>query len=104
MGSCLKRIIMLLVFVLIFGGIGSFLDLWQGLKEIIKCFFPVFFKVAKMSLENYLTSPYFITGVIMSVFSGFGIWFGVKGGKVLLFVVSVVCEMISLGSILMNVV
>ena len=79
----------------------------QGLEVILsvfKGFFPIFFDVAKSSLENYLTSPYFIVGVIMSLASACGIWIGARGGKVLFLIVSIVCEVISLASILANVI
>ena len=66
-------------------------------------FFPIFFDVAKSSIEDYLTSPYFITGVVMSVASAFGIWFGAKGGKILFLTVSIICEIASVVSILANV-
>lgn len=56
-----------------------------------------------MALEEYLTSPYFIVGVIMSIASGFGIRFGYKGGKALYLIVSIICAIISLVSILSNV-
>ena len=72
--------------------------------EVFIAFFPIFFDVAKNSIEDYLTSPYFITGVVMSVASAFGIWFGAKGGKLLFLVISIICEVISLASILMNVI
>lgn len=75
----------------------------RNLGEVIIGFFPLFFEVAKKSLEDYLTSAYFITGVIMAIASAFGIWFGVKGGKVLYLVVFTVIELISLASIGMNV-
>lgn len=72
--------------------------------EVFIAFFPIFFDVAKSSIEDYLTSPYFITGVVMSIASAFGIWFGAKGGKLLFLVISIICEVISLASILMNVI
>ena len=71
--------------------------------EVFIAFFPIFFDVAKSSIEDYLTSSYFITGVVMSVASAFGIWFGAKGGRLLFLVISIICEVISLASILMNV-
>lgn len=72
--------------------------------EVFIAFFPIFFDVAKSSIEDYLTSPYFITGVVMSIASAFGIWFGAKGGRLLFLVISIICEVISLTSILMNVI
>lgn len=87
--------------------IGGWAALGQGLDVIwtvFKGFFPILFDVAKSSLEDYLTSPYFIVGVIMSIASAFGIWIGAKGGKVLFLIVSIVCEVISVASILSNVI
>lgn len=72
--------------------------------EVFIAFFPIFFDVAKSSIEDYLTSPYFITGVVLSVASAFGIWFGAKGRKLLFLVISIIFEIISLASILMNVI
>ena len=97
-------IIAALVFILIFGGWGMFAETLGVIGEVFIAFFPIFFDVAKNSIEDYLTSPYFITGVVMSVASAFGIWFGAKGGKLLFLVISIICEFISLASILMNVI
>ena len=97
-------IIAALVFILLFGGWGMFAEALGVIGEVFIAFFPVFFNVAKSSIEDYLTSPYFITGVIMSIASAFGIWFGAKGGKLLFLVISIICEVISLASILMNVI
>ena len=97
-------IIAALVFILIFGGWGMFAETLGVIGEVFIAFFPIFFDVAKSSIEDYLTSPYFITGVIMSIASAFGIWFGAKGGKLLFLVISIICEFISLASILMNVI
>ena len=97
-------IIAALVFILIFGGWGMFAETLGVIGEVFIAFFPIFFDVAKSSIEDYLTSPYFITGVVMSVASAFGIWFGAKGGKLLFLVISIICEFISLASILMNVI
>ena len=71
--------------------------------EVFIAFFPIFFDVAKSSIEDYLTSPYFITGVVMSIASAFGIWFGAKGGKILFLTVSIIFEIASVVSILANV-
>lgn len=97
-------IIAALVFILLFGGWGMFAETLGVIGEVFIAFFPIFFDVAKSSIEDYLTSPYFITGVVMSVASALGIWFGAKGGKLLFLVISIICEVISLTSILMNVI
>lgn len=98
-----KKIIGISVIVLIFGGFGALAKMWESVFQIIVAFFPFICEAGKMALEEYLTSPYFIVGVIMSIASGFGIWFGAKGGKLLFLVISIICEVISLTSILMNV-
>ena len=85
--------------------IGGWAALGQGLDVIwgvFKGFFPILFDVAKSSLEDYLTAPYFIVGVIMSIASAFGIWIGAKGGRVLYVIVFVITELLSLASIFSN--
>ena len=99
----LKKIIRISVIVLIFGGFGVLATMWESVFQIIVAFFPFICEAGKMALEEYLTSPYFIVGVIMSIASGFGIWFGAKGGKVLFLIVSIICEVASLISIFANV-
>ena len=100
----LARIIRISLVVLIFGGVSALIALWDAVFYILISFFPFICEAGKIALEEYLTSPYFIVGVIMSIASGFGIWFGVKGGRILFLVVSIICELISLTSILSNVI
>lgn len=99
----LKKIIGISAIVLIFGGFGALATMWESVFQIIVAFFPLFFEVGKMALEDYLTSPYFIVGIIMAIGSACGIWFGVKGGKALFLIVSIICEVASLVSIFANV-
>lgn len=99
----LKKIIGISAVVLIFGGMSALVTLWESVFQILVAFFPFICEAGKMALEEYLTSPYFIVGVIMSIASGFGIWFGVKGGKILFLIISIICELASLVSIFTNV-
>lgn len=99
----LFKIISISLLFLVFGGVGAFTSLWQNVFEVFKMFFPLFFDIAKMKLEEYITSPYFITGLIMAIASFFGIWFGKSTGKKLYMLIFVVLELISVLSILMNV-
>lgn len=99
----MKKIIWISLVFLVFGGVGALVSLWSSIAEMFIAFFPFFAEVGKMALENYLTSPYFIVSVIMSIVSGFGIWFGRKGGKILFLIVSIICELLSLVSIFANV-
>ena len=87
--------------------IGGWAALGQGLDVIwtvFKGFFPILFDVAKSSIEDYLTSPYFIVGVIMSIASAFGIWIGARAGKLLYLIVFIITEILSLASIIANIV
>ena len=79
----LKKIIGISVIVLIFGGFGALAVVWESVFQILVAFFPFICEAGKMALEEYLTSPYFIVGVIMSIASAIGIWFGVQGGRIL---------------------
>lgn len=99
-----KRIISISAIVLFFCGWSGLATLWMAVKEIFIAFFPIFADAAKQSLEDYLTSPYFITGVIMFLLSsGFGIWMGKTGGKVIYLIVSIIAAIISLVSIGSNI-
>lgn len=89
--------------MLIFGGVGALVTMWDAVFQILAAFFPFIYEAGKMALKEYLTSPYFIVGIIMSIVSGFGIWFGAKGGRALFLIVSIICELVSLVSILSNV-
>mgnify|MGYP003308635580 FL=1 len=100
----LKKIIVISAIVLIFGGFGALATMWESVFQIIVAFFPFICEAGKMALEEYLTSPYFIVGVIMSIGSAFGIWFGAKGGRALLLIVSIICETASLVSIGSNII
>lgn len=84
---------------------GGFAAVGQALGvlgEVFIGFFPIFFEAGKMAIEDYLTSPYFIVGVIMFIASSFGIYFGAKGGKILYLVVSIICAVVSAISIFGN--
>lgn len=100
MNKDLKRILLISGIVLVFGGLGALEALWSGVLQIFWAFFPIF---GKQVLEDYFTSPYFITGVIMAIASGFGIWFGAKGGKTLFLIISIICEVVSLLSMGLNI-
>ena len=99
----LAKIVRLSLVVLTFGGVGALIRMWDSAFQILVAFFPFICEAGKMALEEYLTSPYFIVGIIMSIASGFGIWFGAKGGRALFLIVSIICELASLASILSNV-
>ena len=94
----------ILAIILLVGGWWLFSQALDVLKEIVVGFFPIFSEVGKMAVEEYIKSPYFITGAIMVVASAFGIYFSAKGGKVLWIIVSIVCELASLASICANII
>lgn len=95
----LRKIISTSIVLLVFGGVGALVKVWGAAWQIFIAFFPFFVEAAKQSLEDYLTSPYFITGIVMTIASGFGIWFGKRGGKTLYLVISLITMLISLTSI-----
>ena len=84
---------------------GGFAALWQGVEVILQVFaqfFPLIVPVIKQSFEDYLTSAYFIVGVIIFVCSSVGLVFSIKEKKVLYAIVSGVLDVISLISIFSN--
>lgn len=97
------RVIALLIILLIAGGVPAVLEGLGVLGEVLVGFFPFFYDVGKMALEEYLASPYFIVGLIMTIGSAFGIWFGAKGGKLLYIIVFAITEIVGLASILGNI-
>jgi len=99
MSKGISKIFTLSALVLLLCGWSALGTLWSGVIQVFIAFFPFFFKGTKIAIENYLTSPYFITGVVMSIASACGVWLGVRGGKVLYIAISFVCLMISLASI-----
>ena len=102
-GKIIKIVIGISLFFLNFGGISSVRNVWQTIFDVFVAFFPFICEAGKMALEEYLTSPYFIVGIIMAIGSACGIWFGIKGGKALFLIVSIICEVASLVSIFANV-
>ena len=89
------RLIFLIIVCFIFGGWDAvkamFETIWLFIQTVVLPFFP-------MILENIVTDPYVIARIIMLVASGCGIWFGVKGGKALYAIISIICAIISLAS------
>lgn len=95
-----KQLISITAVVFIFCGWKGLVALWGAVKEIFIAFFPFFAEAAKQHVEDYLTSPYFITGVIMFILSScFGIWVGKTGGKLIYLVISILVAILSLVSI-----
>ena len=90
------------VLIVAFCGWGALGAVISGVWETIVAFWPIIQGCIEYVIEDYFTSPYFITGVIMAIASAFGIWFGVRGGKVLYVVVSIVGALISLASLGVN--
>ena len=100
-----KQIISISAIVFIFCGWSGLAALWTTVTEIFIAFFPIFAEAAKQSIDDYLTSPYFITGVILFILSsGFGIWVGKTGGKLIYLIVSILIAALSLLSIGANII
>lgn len=98
------KLLGLSILVLTLGGFKSLVLFLNNIIQVFIAFFPFFCEMGKIAFKEYITSPYFIVAVIMSVCSAFGIWFGVKGGKKLFWIVSLICEVLSLISIFLNVI
>ena len=98
-----RKIILISIIILLFGGLGALTTFWDTITQVFVAFFPFFYQIGKMALEEYLTSPYFIVGIIMAIGSALGIWFGAKGGKLLFLIISIICEVISLVSVFSNI-
>ena len=96
----LKHIVSVSAIVLFFCGWSGLGTLWTSIIDIFVAFFPFLAEGVKSSIEDYLTSPYFITGIIMLILSsGFGIWVGKTGGKIIYLIVSIILALLSLVSI-----
>ncbi len=98
MSKAIFKVSALAVLIVVFCGWGALGAVVDGIWQMIVAFFPWIWEGIKYAVEEYITSPYFITGAIMMVASGFGIWFGARGGKVLYLVVSIIGAIASLAS------
>lgn len=85
---------------------GGFAAVFQGLETIWQAIihiFPIFQPAFEQALEDYLTSAYFIVGVVIIVLSsGLGIVLTVKEKKALYAVISGIIDIIALFSIISN--
>ncbi len=98
MDSSINKLGVISALVLVFCGWSGLATLWSSIWQVLTAFFPFIWEGIKYAVEEYITSPYFITGAIMMVASCFGIWFGSKGGKALHLVVSIICAIAGLVS------
>ena len=97
-----KGFLILILVLFIAGGINAVI---QGLEVIGQVFiniFPIFAPAFEQAIGDYLTSAYFIVGVIIFVATAFGIYFTVKEKKILYAIFSVIVNIISLVSIISN--
>lgn len=94
-----------LILILLFAA-GGFIAVFQALgiwAQIFVGFFPMLAPAFKQALEDYLTSAYFVVGVITFVLSTvFGIALTIKEKKVLYAIVSIIVDLITLFSIISN--
>lgn len=93
---------LLLLMLLITGG---FAVASQGLDLIWKVFtgfLPIFKPIIEQSFKDYLTSAYFIVGIIIFIGSTAGIVFSVKERKVMYIVFSAILYIISIVSMISN--
>ena len=84
---------------------GGFVAVFQGLEVIDQIFihiFPIFAPAFEQALKDYLTSAYFIVGVILIVLSSIGVILSVKEKKVLYAIISGLIDIISILSLIFN--
>lgn len=89
MAKDIKNLIIPFAVILCFGGIPALHATIEGLKELFVVSLPIFTDIVKQEIENYLTSPYFITGIILNVFALFGIWLGKEKSKIVYGIISI---------------
>ena len=86
---------------------GGFAAVFQGLDviwQVFVGFFPIFKPIIEQSLSDYFTSAYFIVGVIIFIGSTIGLAFSFKERKVLYLIISSILDLISIISIISNIV
>ena len=93
-------VLLLLLFIA-----GGFVAIIQGLEVIGQVFIhilPIFAPTFKQAIGDYLSSAYFIIGVILIILSSLGIYLSVKEKKVLFTVISAIVDLISIVSLISN--
>lgn len=102
MAKDFKKVIIPFAVIFYFGGTSALHATIEATKELLSIGFPIFVDVAKQQIEDYLTSPYFLTGIILNVFAAFGIWLGHSKSKILYSIISIVIMAINTFSIICN--
>ena len=100
-----RQLISLGVILIILFAAGGVTAVFQGLDIIGQAFvhiFPIFVPVFKQALENYVTSAYFIVGVVLIVLSSLGIYLSIRAKKTLYLIVSIIIDVFSLVSLVSN--
>ena len=100
-----RQLIALGVLLAILFVAGGFTAVFQGLDIIGQVFvhiFPIFVPAFKQALEDYLTSAYFIVGIILIALSSLGIYLSVRARKTLYLIVSIIVDVISVFSLIAN--
>lgn len=95
-----------ILLVLIFTTCGASVVI-QGFDVILRVlynFFPLFKPVVEQNFKDYITSPYFIVGVVIFFCSIIGITISVKGRKILYAIISSIFNIFSIISIINNLV
>ena len=100
--NALKKLGVILILLFIVGG---FAAVFQGISviwEVLVHIFPIFEPYFEQALEDYLTSAYFVVGIIILLLSSIGVYLSVKSRKILYFIISSIIDVISLISIISN--
>ena len=102
-----KTILAIILFFILLFIAGGCTAVFQGVEALwlaIIGFLPIFKPAIEQSFKDYFTSAYFIVGVIIFIGSLFGITINVKNRHVLYVLISTILTIISLLSIITNLV
>lgn len=92
----------LLALLFVAGGLTAVIQGLEIIGHVFEHIFPIFAPGFKQAFSEYLTSVYFIVGVILLVFSSLGIYLNAKEKKILYLIVSIVVDVLSAISLISN--
>ena len=102
MKNALIKFLLILVVLFVAGGFAAVIVGLEAMWQILVCIFPFLAENFAQNIKDYLTSAYFIVGVIIYIGSSFGFAFSVKQRKLLYAFISGLLNIISLISLISN--
>ena len=104
MKQALVKLLVILGILFVAGGIGAVCIGLETLGQIFVHIFPFIAETFAQDLKEYLSSAYFIVGAIITIASSFGVVISVKERKILYAIISGFINLISIISIVSNLV